>query len=135
MNRAVIKVAAAVIERDAKILIGQRKRGDSHGLKWEFPGGKVERGESPASGLARELREELGIEATIGQELVRYEHRYARRTSILLIFYSVTEFSGVPESLAFEKILWESPEKLPGYDFLDGDIDFVRRLAAREFYR
>lgn len=135
MNRAVIKVAAAVIERDAKILIGQRRRGDSHGLKWEFPGGKVERGESPSSGLARELREELGIEATIGQELVRYEHRYPRRTSILLIFYSVTEFSGVPESLAFEKILWELPEKLPGYDFLDGDIDFVRRLAAREFYR
>ena len=135
MNRAVIKVAAAVIERDAKILIGQRRRGDSHGLKWEFPGGKVERGESPASGLARELREELGIEATIGHELVRYEHRYPRRTSILLIFYSVTEFSGVPESLAFEKILWESPEKLPGYDFLDGDIDFVRRLATRDFYR
>ena len=135
MNRAVIKVVAAVIERDAKILIGQRRREDSHGLKWEFPGGKVERGESPASGLARELREELGIEATIGQELVRYEHRYPRRTSILLIFYSVTEFSGVPESLAFEKILWESPEKLPGYDFLDGDIDFVRRLATREFYR
>lgn len=135
MNRAVIKVVAAVIEREAKILIGQRRREDSHGLKWEFPGGKVERGESPASGLARELREELGIEATIGQELVRYEHRYPRRTSILLIFYSVTEFSGVPESLAFEKILWESPEKLPGYDFLDGDIDFVRRLAAREFTR
>ena len=135
MNRAVIKVVAAIIERDAKILIGQRRREDSHGLKWEFPGGKVERGESPASGLARELREELGIEATIGQELVRYEHRYPRRTSILLIFYSVTEFSGVPESLAFEKILWESPEKLPGYDFLDGDIDFVRRLATREFYR
>ena len=135
MNRAVIKVAAAVIERDAKILIGQRRREDSHGLKWEFPGGKVERGESPASGLARELREELGIEATIGRELVRYEHRYPRRTSILLIFYSVTEFSGVPESLAFENILWESPEKLPGYDFLDGDIDFVRRLAAREFTR
>ena len=133
MNRAVIKVAAAVIQRDAKILIGQRKRGDSHGLKWEFPGGKVERGESPASGLLRELREELGIEAVIGQELSRYEHRYPRRTSILLIFYSVTEFSGEPESLAFEKILWESPEKLPGYDFLDGDIDFVRRLAAREF--
>ena len=134
MNRAVIKVAAAVIERDAKILIGQRKRGDSHGLKWEFPGGKVERGESPALGLVRELREELGIEAKIGHELVRYEHRYPRRTSILLIFYSVTEFSGIPESLAFEKILWESPEKLPAYDFLDGDIDFVRRLAAHEFH-
>jgi 8-oxo-dGTP diphosphatase len=133
MNRDVLKVAAAVIERDAKILIGQRKRGDSHGLKWEFPGGKVERGESPASGLARELREELGIEATIGQELVRYEHRYPRRSSIVLIFYSVTEFFGEPVGLAFEKIVWESAEKLPSYDFLDGDIDFVRRLAARHF--
>jgi 8-oxo-dGTP diphosphatase len=133
MNRAVIKVAAAVIERDAKILIGQRKRGDSHGLKWEFPGGKVERGESPVAALVRELREELGIEAVVGRELVRYEHRYPRRTSILLIFYSVKEFSGEPSSLAFEKIEWEPAEKLPEYDFLDGDIDFVRRLAAHEF--
>ena len=55
MSRPVIRVVAAVIERDGKILIGQRRKTDSHGLKWEFPGGKVERGESPAAALAREL--------------------------------------------------------------------------------
>jgi 8-oxo-dGTP diphosphatase len=133
MNRSVINVAAAVIEREGKILIGQRKRGDSHGLRWEFPGGKVERGESPAEALARELREELGIQAIVGSEIIRYEHRYPRRTSILLIFYRVTEFEGEPRGLAFEEIVWESATKLPGYDFLDGDVDFVRRLAAGEF--
>jgi 8-oxo-dGTP diphosphatase len=133
MNRSVINVAAAVIEREGKILIGQRKRGDSHGLRWEFPGGKVERGESPAQALVRELREELGIQAVAGKEIVRYEHRYPRRTSILLIFFRVTEFQGEPRSLAFEEIVWENVAKLPNYDFLDGDVDFVRRLAAGEF--
>jgi 8-oxo-dGTP diphosphatase len=133
MNRSVINVAAAVIEREGKILIGQRKRGDTHGLRWEFPGGKIERGESPAEALARELREELGIHAIVGSEIIRYEHRYPRRTSILLIFYRVTEFQGEPRSLAFEEIVWESVTRLPAYDFLDGDIDFVRRLAAGEF--
>jgi 8-oxo-dGTP diphosphatase len=133
MNRSVINVAAAVIERDGKILIGQRKRGDSHGLRWEFPGGKVERGESPAQALVRELREELGIQAVAGNEIVRYEHRYPRRTSILLIFFRVTKFEGEPRSLAFEEIVWEKVAKLPTYDFLDGDVDFVRRLAAGEF--
>ena len=133
MQKSVIKVVAAVIERDGKILVGQRKRGDSHGLKWEFPGGKVEAGELPMHALARELEEELGIQATIGTELVRYEHRYPGRTSILLIFYRVTRFIGEPGSFAFEQITWAHPESLPTFDFLDGDRDFVRRLALREF--
>jgi 8-oxo-dGTP diphosphatase len=133
MNKSVIKVVAAVIEREGRILIGQRKRGDSHGLKWEFPGGKVEPGELPRSALARELEEELGIQALIGGEMIRYEHRYPGRTSILLIFFRVTDFLGEPGSFAFEQIVWESPEALPGYDFLDGDKDFVRRLAEGEF--
>ncbi len=62
-----IVVVAAVIERDCRILIGQRKRESKHALKWEFPGGKVEPGEAPPSALARELREELAIEAVIGE--------------------------------------------------------------------
>ena len=133
MHKAVIKVVAAVIERDGKVLVGQRKRGDSHGLKWEFPGGKVEAGEVPKAALARELTEELGITAIVGSEIVRYEHRYPGRTSILLIFYRVTEFTGEPQSYAFEQITWSTPERLPEYDFLEGDRDFVRRLAARQF--
>lgn len=135
MSRPVIKVVAAVIEKDGRILVGQRRKSDSHGLKWEFPGGKVERGEAPAAALARELEEELGIQARIGREIVRYSHAYPKRATILLIFYSVTQFSGEPQSLAFETIVWETPDKLPQYDFLDGDVDFVRRLAAGEYSR
>ena len=119
--------------RDGRILIGQRKKADSHGLKWEFPGGKIERGESPADALARELEEELGIQARIGREVVRYTWAYPRRATILLMFHFVTEFSGDPQSLAFERIEWETPQRLPDYDFLEGDLDFVRRLASGEF--
>ena len=135
MARPVIKVVAAVIERDGRILVGQRRKSDSHGLKWEFPGGKVERGETANAALARELEEELGIQARIGPEIVRYSHEYPKRATILLIFFSVSEFSGEPQSLAFERIAWATPEELPTYDFLDGDVDFVRRLAAGEYRR
>jgi len=132
MKRAVVKVAAAVIEKKGYILIGQRQRNDRHPLKWEFPGGKVEAGESPRSGLARELREELGIEARIGPEIERYEHSYRNRATLLLIFFRVSEFIGEPKSLAFERIDWVERQNLPLYDFLDGDIAFVRRLAAKD---
>ena len=71
-----LRVVAAVIERDGLILIGQRPPGKSHALEWEFPGGKVEPGESPRAALARELREELEIEAHIGREMTRYRFTY-----------------------------------------------------------
>jgi 8-oxo-dGTP diphosphatase len=134
MAKPIIKVVAAVIERGGRILVGQRRKSDSHGLKWEFPGGKVERGEAPAAALARELEEELGIQARVGKEIVRYAHEYPKRATILLMFFNVTQFSGEPQSLAFERIVWEVPERLPQYDFLDGDVDFVRRLAAGEYH-
>lgn len=133
MGRPVIKVVAAIIQRDGKILIGQRLRSDSHGLKWEFPGGKVERGETPVAALARELEEELGIQARIGAEVVRHTYEYPRRAAIQLLFHSVTEFSGEPQSIAFEQIVWETPDRLPFYDFLDGDIQIVNKIAAGEF--
>lgn len=127
-----ITVVAAVIEREGKILVGQRQQGDTHAGKWEFPGGKVERGESPAEALARELREELGIAAVIGGEVIRYEYSYGGKPPILLIFKRVTEFSGEPDSHAFEQILWVKPADMPTLDFLAGDVDFVRRLASGE---
>jgi len=135
LTRPTIRVAAALIVRRGKILVGQRKKGDSHPLKWEFPGGKVERGETPRDALARELEEELGIQARIGPEVVRYTWSYPKRATILLMFYKVTDFGGDPQALAFERIEWEAPERLPEYDFLDGDVDFVKRLADGEFRR
>ena len=123
-------VVAAVIEKDGRILIAQRAEGGWHPLKWEFPGGKVEPGESPPEALRRELSEELGIDAEIGSEIERYEYQYTGRSPIQLIFYRVQNYRGEPRNLCFEQIQWESPERLPTRDFLDGDIDFVRRLAS-----
>lgn len=129
MTRPMLIVVAAVIERNGRVLIGQRRAGDRHALKWEFPGGKVELYESPRDALRRELREELGIEAEIGPEMVRYEFQYPKRAPILLIFHRVTEFEGELRNDAFQQIKWEDRQVLPRYDFLDGDRDFVRRLA------
>ncbi|HEX4771327.1 MAG TPA: (deoxy)nucleoside triphosphate pyrophosphohydrolase [Bryobacteraceae bacterium] len=147
-NRAPLLVSAAIIYRkvqnagsngkaksSGEILVGQRRRSDRHSLKWEFPGGKVEIGETPQQALARELQEELTIGAKIGCELARYEHDYSSGSRIHLLFFVVTEFEGNPEARVFEQIRWTPLEWLPQLDFLEGDIDFVRRLARGEFAR
>jgi len=126
-----MEVVAAVIERNGQILIGQRKARGRHALKWEFPGGKVEPGEEPRAALARELREELGIEAQIGEEIERYDFSYDTQPTTHLIFFRVTEFVGEPENLDFAQIAWAERQRLPEYDFLEGDVAFVRRLALR----
>lgn len=133
MRRHEIRVVAGVIEREGMILLGQRRAGDRFQFKWEFPGGKVEPDEDPKEALARELREELGIEAVIGEEMARYEHQYPGKTAILLMFFRVHEFTGEPANNVFESIRWEARPRLPEYDFLDGDVDFVRRLAKGLF--
>jgi 8-oxo-dGTP diphosphatase len=122
-------VVAAVIERDGRILIGQRRSTDPHPLKWEFPGGKVEPGEAAEDALMRELREELGLEVVVGGEITRYYYRYPHKPAIELIFYSIAEFDTEPLNLAFERIVWEAPENLGTYDFLDGDVEFLRLLS------
>lgn len=124
-----VEVVAAVLMRDGKILIGQRKRGGRHPLKWEFPGGKVEPGEDPRAALVRELREELNVDAVIGEELDSYEVNYGDGIRILLHFYRVTQFHGELRNLDFEQIRWEKPELLPKYDFLEGDVTFVSKLG------
>jgi len=128
----VVEVVAAVIERGGLILIGQRKPGGRHALKWEFPGGKVEAGEELRAALARELREELGIEAEIGDEIERYDFQYNPQRVTRLVFFHVTEFTGAVQNLDFADIAWVRREKLPDYDFLEGDVEFVRRLALKE---
>ena len=124
-------VVAAVIERDGQVLIGQRPAGKRHGLKWEFPGGKVEPGEAPEDALRRELEEELGIQAVIGSRIVGYEYAYPGREPIRLIFFAVGEFTGPIENRVFEQVRWETRERLPTYDFLEGDVDFLRMLAGK----
>ena len=81
--------------------------------------------------LKRELWEELGISATIGKEIVRYRYNYPARRPIQLIFYKVVEFEGEPVNQVFKQIRWEKAANLPDYDFLEGDVAFVKTLAAR----
>jgi 8-oxo-dGTP diphosphatase len=123
-----LRVVAAVIERDGRILIGQRPAGKSHPLEWEFPGGKVEAGESLRDALARELREELQIEAEIGREIDRYLFGYANQKPIELVFFEVAAFRGEPLNCAFQKIRWVRREELREYEFLEGDHPFIERL-------
>jgi 8-oxo-dGTP diphosphatase len=132
-TRPPLLVSAAVIIDNGQVLLGQRRKGGRHSLKWEFPGGKVEVGESPRQALVRELREELQIEAKIGVELARYEHDYPSGSRVHLLFFVVKEFTGQPVGRVFEQISWVHLPALPEIDFLQGDIDFVKRLARGDF--
>lgn len=116
--------------RGDEILICQRTRHQSMPLKWEFPGGKIEHGEQPRDALRRELEEELGVDATIGDEVARIEHTYASGASVELRFYVVREYRGEMENRIFRDVVWANPTELPNYDFLEADAPIVRDLAA-----
>ena len=123
-------VVAALIEADGKLLVCQRRRTDSFGLMWEFPGGKLEPGETPAQALARELQEELGVVARIGPEVFRTRHQYSELgEAIDLIFFKATVTAGDIRNQAFETMEWRSPETLRELNFLPADREFVAKLA------
>ncbi len=125
-----LTVVAALIEFEGKLLVCQRRRRDSFGLMWEFPGGKLEPGETPAQALERELREELGVPAQIGREIYRTQHHYAEKSApIELIFFAATADPGSLLNLAFEKMEWRAPEQLPELNFLPADRELVESLS------
>lgn len=124
-------VVAALLEREGRILACRRRSDQDHAGKWEFPGGKVEPGEAPVDALRRELSEELRIEADIGPEIERYEFAYPGKNPILLVFYRVERWRGAMDGSEFAETRWAAPAELPALDFLEGDVDFVRRLARR----
>lgn len=124
------QVVAAFIVQDGKFLICQRTEHQPLPLKWEFPGGKIETGEQPRDALRRELEEELGIDATIGDEVVRVLHTYKSGGSVHLRFHLVERYSGEIQNRIFRDVRWALPADLPGYDFLEADAGLVRDLAA-----
>jgi 8-oxo-dGTP diphosphatase len=125
-------IVAAVIERsDRRILIGQRRRDDTSPLKWEFPGGKIELGETPEAALARELQEELSATLEKCVELCRVRHKYTSSPEELEIrFYaaSIQEEEIIPK--AFEQIAWVLPKELGNYDFLAANSQLIAQLAT-----
>jgi 8-oxo-dGTP diphosphatase len=118
-------VVAGILQRGDTILICRRRADQPHALKWEFPGGKVEEGESPPDALRRELREELGIASDVLTEITRYEFAYPGKNPILLIFFWVLTWRGEVENQIFDNIVWEHAERLGNYDFLEGDAPFL----------
>jgi len=99
-------------------------------LKWEFPGGKIEAGESPEEALARELDEELGIRAIIGPFVTRIRHNYRHGGAVDLQFFTVHEFAGEIEARIYHQVRWVKLQDLSGYDFLAADRGLIRDLVA-----
>jgi len=124
------QVVAALIVRNGKVLICQRTKDQPMALKWEFPGGKIEPGEEQVAALRRELDEELGISATIGEKVASIQHQYKRGGAVELHFYRVPEYEGEMENRIFEQIRWVDRQDLPRFDFLDADRDIIQQLAS-----
>lgn len=127
---AVKQVVAALILDHGKVLICQRTKHQSMPLKWEFPGGKIETGEQPRDALWRELDEELGIDAVVGDEVARLRHTYSHGGVVELRFFVVAEYAGQIDNRIFRDVRWVSRKQLPEFDFLEADATLVQDLAA-----
>lgn len=126
---SVKRVVAALIFKHDQILVCQRTRHQTMPLKWEFPGGKIEEGEQPRDALRRELNEELGIDAIIGEEVARIRHEYKSGSAVELRFYAVREYQGELENKIFKDMRWAGRSDLPSFDFLEADLQLVKELA------
>jgi len=122
------QVTAAVIEKDGKILIAQRRKGRALGGKWEFPGGKIEPGETAEACLKRELKEEFGIESEVGKFIIVSKFRYCL-VPIELLAYRVKHLFGEFKVNEHEEIRWVSPSELKLYDFMPADEAIVELLV------
>jgi 8-oxo-dGTP diphosphatase len=126
-----LKVVAALIESEGRVLVCQRRRGDRFALLWEFPGGKVEPGEELSAALARELNEELGVEAPVGPEVYRTSFQYREmQNSTEIVFFAAAARPEQVQNLAFEQIEWRAPQTLAELEFLPADRDLVGLLAS-----
>ena len=125
-----IVVAAAVIERDGAFLVTRRQNGVHLAGFWEFPGGKCEPGETHAMCLARELREELAVDARIGAEILSTTHRYPER-SVELHFLKC-ELNGEPAPQQGQEMRWVGRGELSNFEFPPADVELIRRLTGRD---
>lgn len=122
-------VAAGIIVREEKILICRRRPDQPMALKWEFPGGKIEPGETAKQALIRELNEELGITAAVDRSVAHIRHTYRSGGVIDLEFFLVRSFEGPLTNRIFHELRWSAPRDLPRYDFLAADRTLIRDLA------
>lgn len=127
MKRRRLRVVAAVIERDGRLLVSLRHPRGSRPGQWEFPGGKIERGESEPEALVREIREELGCACEVGPLVRRIVHPFPA-VDVEIAFFS-TVLHGEPRPLCMAELRWVARSELEGLDFLEADRPFVAELA------
>ena len=131
MNRedrdTVQQVTAALIEKNGKILLALRKAGKHMGRKWEFPGGKVDPGEEPKQALRRELEEEFGIDAEIGEYLGSTRFR-ENRLDLQILLYRASHLEGTFVLREHEALCWVEPEQVEDYDLVDSDRKLFRKF-------
>jgi 8-oxo-dGTP diphosphatase len=127
LKPALLVVAAALYDRDGRVLIAERPAGKHMAGRWEFPGGKVTAGESEADALARELREELGVNVTASRPFMRLTHSYEDR-EVELSMWIVESFNGEPQGLDGQRFKWVQPTRLQEEDVLEADRPFVEAL-------
>jgi mutator protein MutT len=131
-NKDCIKVVAGVFEDGGRILIAKRKKGGFSGGKWEFPGGKLEDGETPQECLKRELMEEFGIESEVSGFICSTRHPLNCQTTIDLSVYKVNHVAGEFYLNDHDEIRWIRRSELNQYDFPEADYAVVRRLMEEE---
>lgn len=127
----ILVVTAAVIEEQGKFLIAQRKKDSHQGLKWEFPGGKVEAGEGPETCLSREIKEELGVNIEVGDIYKVISHNYGEK-QVILLCYKCKILEGIVSPIECEDYKWVSTEEMSAFDFAPADIPVVEALKLGE---
>lgn len=126
-----IDVVAAIIRRNDRILITKRLGNVHLAGMWEFPGGKVEAGESLPAALVREIREELGIEISVAQKFITIEHDYPSK-SVCLHFFNCSIVDGEPQRLGVADYQWVQPSLLRDFEFPPADAELIRKLQSSE---
>ncbi len=122
-----IPVVAALIVREGRLLIARRPEGRHMAGRWEFPGGKLEKGESPEDAVEREIREELGLDVRAGRIYQAIAYSYPEK-DVLLLFYAAAVVSGEPRPIEEAEIRWVTVAELDGYAFAPVDEMLVQRL-------
>jgi 8-oxo-dGTP diphosphatase len=130
LERRRLYVVAALIERQGKVLLAQRRADQSLPLTWEFPGGKIEAGESPEAALVREIHEELGCRACVG-ELVETIHHAYPDFDLVMPVYRVVVADGEPQPVTVAGIRWVPYAELTNLPMPPADLPFAAKLAAR----
>ncbi len=127
-----IEVVAAVICSGGRYLVCQRREDATFPLKWEFAGGKVEKGEGPLAALHRELKEELGIEIETAREIFRHSRVYGDHLKVNLVFFRVDHFTGVVTNNVFRQLHWVEPKRLDDLEFLEANGPLIQKLIRQQ---